>query len=68
MQKRTFQGVERLAYSPLELAYATGLGRSSVYELIRRGDISVVRVGKRILIPREAAERLLRERVGRQNA
>lgn len=35
------------------------LGRSATYEAIKRGEIPSVRIGRRILVPREALERLL---------
>ena len=36
-----------------------GLSRGLVYEAVRRGDIPSVRVGRRILIPKAALEKLL---------
>jgi len=53
-------GVERIAYSPQEFAVAAGLGRSMVYELIRRGEVPHIRIGRRIVIPREMAETWLK--------
>lgn len=35
------------------------LGRNATYEAIRRGEIPSLRVGRRIVIPRAALERLL---------
>ncbi len=35
------------------------LGRSATYDAIRRGDVPSVRIGRRILVPRAALERLL---------
>ena len=42
-----------------EAASALGIGRSSAYEAARRGDIPAVRIGKRLLVPRAALERML---------
>jgi excisionase family DNA binding protein len=36
-----------------------GLGRRGMYQAIRRGEIPVLRIGRRILIPRIALERML---------
>lgn len=47
--------------TPEELLATEGwrLGRSATYDAIKRGEIPSVRIGRRILIPREALERLL---------
>ena len=42
---------DRMTYSVDEAARLLGLGRSSMYELVNRGELPVVRVGRRILIP-----------------
>ena len=36
-----------------------GLGRKAAYEAARRGDIPTIRIGRRILVPLIALERLL---------
>lgn len=43
------------------------LGRSSIYEAIKRGEIPVIRFGRSIMIPRAALEKLLSE-AGRPEA
>jgi excisionase family DNA binding protein len=47
--------------TPDELLALEGwpLGRSSTYDALKRGDIPSVRIGRRILIPRAALDRLL---------
>lgn len=35
-----------------ELAAVLGLGRKLVYQAIQRGEIPVIRIGRRILVPR----------------
>lgn len=45
-----------------EAAAALGLHRQSVYAAIRNGELPAVRVGRKILVPREALERYLTER------
>ena len=51
--------VERVAYSPAELAKALGCTRQHVQNCIRRGDIPSVKLGARRLIPRAAVDALL---------
>jgi excisionase family DNA binding protein len=58
------EGVVRLAYDVQEFARAAGLGRSLAYELVKRGEVAAFRVGRRIVIPREAAEEWLRRNAG----
>ncbi|WP_334109819.1 excisionase family DNA-binding protein [Thermodesulfitimonas autotrophica] len=53
----------KLVYNVDEFRRLTGLGRGTVYEAIRRGEIPAVRVGRRVLIPIEAVHNLFR--VGR---
>ena len=36
-----------------------GLSRGSAYEAVRRGEIPVIRIGRRILVPKDALDRLL---------
>ena len=36
-----------------------GLGRNATYEAIRRNEIPHIKIGKRLLIPRAALDRLL---------
>lgn len=41
----------KLAYTVQEACAATGLSRSTIYNLIRAGDLTKVRVGGRTLLP-----------------
>ena len=50
---------EKLTLSVDEAARALGLSRNSCYQAAETGAIPSVRIGKRILIPRFALERLL---------
>jgi excisionase family DNA binding protein len=50
---------DRLAFSVGEARKLLGLSRGLIYEAIRTGQISSVRIGRRILIPRAALEKLL---------
>ena len=51
--------MQRVAYKPGEVATMTGLSRSFVYQLIRRGDLRSIRIGRAVLIPAREIERLL---------
>ncbi len=53
---------ERLVYTVAEVQELLGLSRGLAYEAINRGEIPSLRIGRRILIPRAALERLLLER------
>ena len=50
-----------------ETAQLLGLSRNSAYQGVMRGEIPSIRVGKRILVPRAALERLLQMAEGRGN-
>ena len=56
----SFEGLTKKAYSPHEAAYVLGLGRTKLYQLLKEGAISHLRVGKRILITDEALTAWLR--------
>ena len=56
--------MERLLLRPTEAAEMTGLGRSKMYELIAKGVVPSVRIGKSVRVPVEA----LREWVKAQTA
>jgi len=51
---------ERLTVTVDEAAEAIGVSRVSLYNAINRGEFTqVIRIGKRILIPRAALDKLL---------
>jgi excisionase family DNA binding protein len=49
----------RRTYTIDEAAELLGLGRNSAYLAAQRGDLPVIRIGKRLLIPRLALDRML---------
>ncbi len=51
--------MEKLTLSILEAGKALGIGRSAAYEAARTGQIPTIRIGKRLLVPIVALERLL---------
>jgi excisionase family DNA binding protein len=50
---------EKIILSVTETAYLLGLSRNSTYQGVQSGAIPSIRVGKRILIPKAALERML---------
>ncbi len=57
---------ERRVLTVPEAGKLHGIGRNSAYEAAGNGEIPVVRIGKRLLVPVVALDRLLDE-AGRQN-
>jgi len=51
--------LQRETLSVEEAAEALGIGRTLAYEAVRRGDIPTIRIGRRLLVPRGAPDRLL---------
>jgi len=52
-------GFERQTVTVEEAARILGIGRASAFEAIHRGEIPHLRIGRRILIPLVALQRLL---------
>ena len=50
---------ESLVYTIEEAAELLKIGRSGTYEAARRGDIPVLRIGRRWLVPRVALDKML---------
>jgi excisionase family DNA binding protein len=53
--------VQPLAYTVEEAARLLRIGRNHGYEAVASGAIPSIRIGKRILVPRVALERMLAE-------
>jgi excisionase family DNA binding protein len=49
----------RLALTVDEVAYLLNISRGLAYELVARGELPAIRLGRRIVIPRVAMEELL---------
>ena len=47
-----------------EAAVVLRISRQSAYEAARRGEIPTIRLGRRILVPRRALERLIDSDIG----
>lgn len=54
---------ERRTMTIPEAATLLGISRNSAYVAARKGELPVVRIGKRFLVPRSALERLLGEKL-----
>ena len=54
--------MERLLLKPLEAAEVLGIGRSLMYELIARGEIPSVRLGRCLRVSKESLQKWIRER------
>ena len=58
------RGLEtRLCITVPEAAAMLGVSRNFGYELVKQGQLPVIRLGKRLLIPRAALERMLERSV-----
>jgi excisionase family DNA binding protein len=51
-----------LTVTTAEAARLLGISRNLAYEAARRGEIPTIRIGRRILVPIAALERLISER------
>ena len=52
---------DRLTMTVPEAAEALGIGKNQGYEAARTGQIPTIRIGRRLLVPRAALERLLEQ-------
>lgn len=50
---------ERLTWTVEETARKLGIGKNQAYEAVKRGQIPVIKIGKRLLVPSVALARLL---------
>jgi excisionase family DNA binding protein len=51
----------KLAYRVPEACHLLGIGRTSLYELVRDGKLKLVKIAGRTLVPHSELNRLLRE-------
>lgn len=54
---------DKLAYSVNEAAKAANLGRTTIYELIKTGELKPAKIGTRTLIRRKDLEALLERKL-----
>ena len=51
--------MQRKTYKIDEVAHTLGLGRTTIYKLIRHGELQKIKLGRSTLIPAESVEALL---------
>jgi excisionase family DNA binding protein len=51
--------MEQLTLTVEEAARALGINRNSAYEAARNGELPAIRIGRRLLVPKVAFQRLL---------
>jgi excisionase family DNA binding protein len=51
--------IERRTLTVAEASEALGVSRNKAYEAAKRGEIPTIKIGKRILVPVAALERML---------
>lgn len=56
---------DRLTYSPTETAQVLGVSRPTVYQLMKRADVPVFKVGSRTLVSAEGLRAWVRAQVER---
>jgi excisionase family DNA binding protein len=54
--------MERQTLTVTEAGQVLGLSRNAAYDAAKRGDLPVIRFGKRLLVPRAALDQLLNGR------
>ncbi|MFQ5924939.1 MAG: helix-turn-helix domain-containing protein [Dehalococcoidia bacterium] len=52
---------QRLTLTVEETAKLLGIGRQLAYDRVKTGEIPVIKVGRRLLVPRRALEKLLED-------
>ena len=52
---------EKSVYTVAQVAKMFGINRNLAYELARRGELPAIRLGKRLVCPKVAIDRMLRE-------
>lgn len=52
-------GEEKLTLSIPETAKRLGIGRNLCYDRVKTGEIPVLKIGRRLLVPKSALEKLL---------
>jgi excisionase family DNA binding protein len=50
---------QRMTITVEEAAHLLGIGRQSAYQAARAGELPTIRLGRRLLVPRQALEQML---------
>lgn len=53
--------MKKMTLSIEEAAEVLGIGRNLCYDRVKTGEIPVIKIGKRLLVPRRALEKLLEQ-------
>lgn len=53
--------MRKLTLTVVETAKILGIGRQLAYEKVKTGEIPVIKIGRRLLVPRRALEKLLEQ-------
>jgi excisionase family DNA binding protein len=59
---------DRLAFTIEEAARAIGISRGGAYRSAHTGELPTVRIGGRLLVPRDALKELIAERARRRSS
>ena len=51
--------MEKLTLNINEVAAALGISRNAAYQACKKGEIPAIRIGKRLLVPKNQLERML---------
>jgi excisionase family DNA binding protein len=62
--EETLVANDRLVFTVTEAAYLINVSRAFAYELVARGELPSIRLGRRIVIPRIALQKLLDSDLG----
>jgi excisionase family DNA binding protein len=60
--------MEKFLLRPREVAATLGLGRSKTYELIAKGDIPSIRIGKAVRVPADRLREWIEAKMTEQKA
>jgi excisionase family DNA binding protein len=63
-EERMPENTERLVWSVEEAGRLLGISRAHAYELVARGEIPHLRLGRRLVVPKCALEALVSARAG----
>ena len=62
----TVEGDSKILLTITEVAHRLGLGRSFVYELVMKGEVPSIKIGRARRVPAAALERFVETRLNRE--
>lgn len=60
VMNKTTPAPEKFTYRVLDACAALGISRTSLYELVKSGELKLIKIAGRTLVPRSELERLTR--------